>query len=250
MSLSSVMEKSKMVHESLEKIRAVLFDFDETLINSPKGLEAAHEAVADKICSLYSCQNTGFSREEMIKELSDFDDRMNLKRNYDRDDWWPKFLDELGIKKDLNQNQIEEITDIYWETYQESAPPYPDAKSVLEYLDRRGYSLGIVTDTDGAGIPKRERVTRFDFSKLFKVIIVAGKDTAKSKPDPECFELATKELQIDPKECVMVGDKVFTDIRGAKKFGMKSILVKRRNWGMEEDPDYIIQNLNELKDLL
>lgn len=235
---------------SLQDVKAVLFDFDETLIDAIEGLEAAHGAIAGKLCDYFSSEASGLSSKDISEKLSDFDDRMNFERRYDRDLWWPGFIDELGIRGDLSRSQIEGLTKIYWEAYAEAAGPYPSTSSTLKYLDEKGYVLGIVTDTDGSGIPKRERISRFDFSNFFDVIVVGGDDTPRSKPDPGPFELAASDLGMEPGECVMVGDKPFTDIRGAKSVGMRTILLKRRDWGVEENPDFTVESLDDLKELL
>ena len=45
------------------------------------------------------------------------------------------------------------------------------------------------------------------------------------KPDPACYFEACKKLNITPDQAVMIGDQLFTDIRGANRAGITSILV-------------------------
>lgn len=239
-----------MVRQPLRDIKGVLFDLDETLIDAVKGLEAAHQAVTEKICEYFPCEQTGLSKQTISNQLSDFDDQKNLERKYNRDLWWQEFLKKVGIDENITESQIKELTETYWNNYVKNAKPYPNSKDVLTYLSGKNYSLGLVTDTDGSGIPKRERISRLDFSNLFETIVIGGKDTPKSKPDPECFKLAAKQLGLSPIECVMIGDKPFTDIKGANSVGMKTILFKQREWGNEENPDFVIQSLEEIKTLL
>lgn len=240
----------KMPNDSLEDIEAVIFDLDETLIDALRGLDAAHHAVAEKICKYVSCQNLDVGVEEINENLDDFSERMNLERNYDRDLWWQKLVDEMGIGFEFSAEQSEKLTEIYWNTYSDSAIPYPDTRSVLEYLDGRGYALGLITDTDGSKFTKRERIFKFDFSKLFDTVVVGGEDTPEPKPDPGSFKLAAENLGVSTDECVMVGDKPFTDIKGANSVGMRTILIERRDWGVNEKPDYTIRHLSEIKELL
>lgn len=231
-------------------IRAVLFDLDETLIDAQSGLEAAHETVVEKLCEYFSCGENGPTRKELSKKLTDFDDRMNRKRQYDRNTWWQDLFREVGFDVELSQDEVEELTRFYWEAYAEAAVPYPPVKFVLKYLSDEDYSLGVLTDMDGSGISKRERIQPLNFSDLFEVIVVGGEDTPQPKPDSEPFKLAASKLGVEPNECVMVGDKPFTDIKGANSVGMKTILVRRRDWGSDEEPDYAIDSLDELLDLL
>lgn len=239
-----------MSKDSLEDIRAVLFDLDETLIDAPRGLKAAHEALAKKFCEYFSCEDSGNTEKEISEQLDDFDDHMNFERKYDRDSWWPEFVRQIDLEGELNRSQIKELTEIYWDTYAKAAKPYPSADSVLNYLSEKGYAIGVVTDTDGSGIPKRDRITDLAFSSMLDVIVVGGEDTEEPKPDSSPFEIAMSELGLGAEECVMVGDKPFTDIKGANSVGMKTILVNRRDWGVEEKPDFEINSLDEIKEFL
>jgi len=66
----------------------------------------------------------------------------------------------------------------------------------------------------------RKRIERFmaNFSTLY--IEEAG------KPSPACYHQAVKMLGVKPSEAVVIGDQVFTDILGANRAGLASILVK------------------------
>ncbi len=46
------------------------------------------------------------------------------------------------------------------------------------------------------------------------------------KPFPRGFSKAAKTLKLKKKECVIIGDQIFTDVLGGNLAGMKSILVK------------------------
>ena len=45
------------------------------------------------------------------------------------------------------------------------------------------------------------------------------------KPLPHGFRRAVKVLELEPKECVVIGDQLFTDVLGAKLAGLEVILV-------------------------
>lgn len=234
----------------LEGIKAVIFDLDETLIDAHKGLKNSHEAVAEKLCEYLPCKEGGLKKKSILKNLKEVDDQMNFERKYDRDSWWPKFIVKLGFDTELDRAQIEELTRVYWKNYAEAAVPYPDAGPILRYLQEKGYQLGLITDFDGPKISKRDRIYPLDIADFFEAIVVGGEDTPKPKPDPKPFELVASKLEVEPGECVMVGDKPFTDIDGANSVGMKTILVKKREWEGREDPDFVVESLDELKELL
>jgi FMN phosphatase YigB (HAD superfamily) len=80
--------------------------------------------------------------------------------------------------------------------------------------------------------------------------VVGGEDTSHPKPDPEPFLLAAKGLGVSASACVMVGDKPFTDIQGAKAAGMRAIRIRRREWTTVEEPDAEVASLTELLRIL
>ena len=64
------------------------------------------------------------------------------------------------------------------------------------------------------------RIERFKKSFHTLYIEEAG------KPRPECYHMAVEMLEVKPNEVMVVGDQLFTDILGANRAGLESILVK------------------------
>ena len=55
-----------------------------------------------------------------------------------------------------------------------------------------------------------------------------------SKPNPKIFEVMIKELKINKDEALMVGDSLKDDVQASEKFGIKGILIDRK----EKHPEY------------
>jgi len=62
--------------------------------------------------------------------------------------------------------------------------------------------------------------------------------------------LALRKLQLKPPEAVHVGDKPFTDIKGAKALGIITVLIRRKPWKEYVKPDFTLDNLIQLKSIL
>jgi putative hydrolase of the HAD superfamily len=131
-----------------------------------------------------------------------------------------------------------------------ASKPYADTRPTLAYLKRKGYKLGMITDTDGVKGKKKRRIKCLDFLEFFDVVVIGGDDTKQTKPSPRPFELAASKLGLPASKCVFVGDKPFTDIRGAKTAGMRAILLKLRDWGCGDRADFTINSLAELPQIL
>lgn len=69
--------------------------------------------------------------------------------------------------------------------------------------------------------------------KYFKVRTISGAVKMK-KPDPRIFQLALKEAGREPKGCIMVGDRLDTDICPANKLGMVTIRVTDSLFALQE----------------
>ena len=72
------------------------------------------------------------------------------------------------------------------------------------------------------------------------------------KPSADFFRLALHDWQIDPAQCVMVGDDIVTDIGGAQSAGMKTILVRTGKFRPQDlagaiSPDAIIDSIADLR---
>jgi len=233
----------------LTPVRAFLFDLDETLTDAQRGIKAAIQAVAEQVFNYLHDRGDHINRNRIISELWKVELERSVRRSYDRDDWWRELIARLDLPP-LSPDQLRELTNIYWSTFTQLNQPFPDAEPTLLQLQKRSYALGMITDTDGTPGLKRTRISNLSLLRYFQTIIVAGEDTPKPKPDPQPFLLAAERLGVPPQECVVVGDKPYTDVRGAKASGMIAVRVFRRKWHNEEPAHYTINSLSELLDLL
>ena len=94
------------------------------------------------------------------------------------------------------------------------------AEQVLQSMSQK-YDLGIIANQseDILGL-----LASSGLEKYFKVKTISGVAKLK-KPDPRIFQLALKEAGKDAKECIMVGDRLDTDICPANRLGMSTVRV-------------------------
>ena len=77
--------------------------------------------------------------------------------------------------------------------------------------------------------------------------------TIIGKPEPPIFHLALERLGLPPEHVVMIGDRIETDILGAKRVGLRTVLVltgvtTRAPSPGPNAPDLVVPNLYALKD--
>jgi len=71
------------------------------------------------------------------------------------------------------------------------------------------------------------------------------------KPSQEFYKLAAKSLDVKPNECVMIGDDIESDIKGAQEVGIYSILVKTGKFTKNHlqkgiTPDGVFESISKL----
>lgn len=129
--------------------------------------------------------------------------------------------------------------------------PYEYAQSVFSIDYDKLYELGyrgLIFDVDNTlvhhGDPSTKEVDAFLLelqSRGFKVVLLSDNETSRlesftakthipfipeaGKPSPKGYEAALEKLGLERSEAIVIGDQMFTDIRGANASGLASILV-------------------------
>lgn len=107
------------------------------------------------------------------------------------------------------------ITDIDNTLAMVDAPdPEPLAREWLDFLNRHGCRTAMISNND----PPRVEA----FAKLFGAPFVAH----AQKPASGAFLELAQRLEVEPKQCMVVGDQMFTDIMGGNRAGMYTVLVE------------------------
>ena len=123
---------------------------------------------------------------------------------------------------------------------------------LIQSLHRSGTLQGLVTNNEPARV--RADLARFDLDRCFA--FATPLDPPLRKPNPEVFLNAASALEVEPDECVVVGDRVDADMVPAKRLGMTTVLFRTgrhadqqpRTW--EEVPDHEVRTVPELGDVL
>ena len=221
-----------MKSTSLQKVKAIIFDFDGTLAALNIDFSAMKERVFD-LMKGYGVPE-GLVEERYLLEIIDEVYQILWNKNpFDAEDFYQKahqILHEIEIKAAEKGSLI------------------PDAERTLENLRRRGIKIGIVTRNCEDAVRKV-----FPNINDFCDVFVSRNSVKKVKPHPDHLTYVMESLKTSGREAVMVGDHII-DIQAGKRVDMKTVGVLTGRTKKEEfekaEADYILKDASEVCDLL
>ncbi|EZQ03867.1 MULTISPECIES: HAD family hydrolase [Acidianus] len=228
-------------------VKAIIFDFDNTLVNFEFNSKIALEAVARDIYDYLLDILPQVSLDKVKGTIFSMAEKLDSEGIYDRTIWWKEALQEIGASAD--KDQLSEWASLYWSIASKNQV-YDDAEELLRYLKDKGYKLAIMSNSDGEGGNKRARIEKVHISRYFDKIIVAGENNIKPKPSVQPFVMTCEELGQNLGSCVYIGDDPVKDCLAASKAGLKSILIDRdgKVKFAELYADFVVRNLKELEE--
>jgi HAD superfamily hydrolase (TIGR01549 family) len=150
-------------------------------------------------------------------------------------------LKAFGLKSQMIKSDVRKAVDKGLATRRTKW--YEDAPNTLSLLRKRGYKLGLVSNTHW----RYPESFRNEVQKIFDVITLSY-EHGHAKPHPSIFLVTLKKLQLLPNRCLHVGDDPIADIEGAKDVGMKTAFIKRK--ARRAKADINVKELNQLLEFL
>ncbi|MBR2319621.1 MAG: riboflavin biosynthesis protein RibF [Clostridia bacterium] len=214
-------------------IRAVFFDFDDTLDNRDAAFRVGLSAFLTYYYPSLSPEEIATRREEMF-----YFQRGHYGEIIYYRDMLAHFLEKWPpeIPTDVPTAYRRMIA-----AFAAAGQPHPDVYDTLTALRQRGYLIGIITNGTA-----RTQSLKIDHSRLrhyVDLVVLAGEENIQ-KPDTRIFRLAAARLGVPPTACVFVGDHPQNDLEGARAAGFIPI---RKVWDF--DANHPIQHIPVAEDL-
>lgn len=173
--------------------RAVLFDWDGTLLNSYASDVRAY-------LKMFRALGVEWGVAEVARHYSPNWYRVYRAARIPRAKW-------------------DEADRLWTRAYaQENPKLLPGARRIVQLLER-DFDLAIVTSGNRQRV--RRQLREFELTRYFAAC-VCSEDAPRKKPDPAPLRLALERLRADPLECVYVGDTQ-EDIEMARRAGVRPI---------------------------
>ncbi|ACQ79822.1 HAD-superfamily hydrolase, subfamily IA, variant 1 [Beutenbergia cavernae DSM 12333] len=240
-------------------VTGVLFDIDDTLVDTRTAFAVALDAVVDaylpglgaperaEVLAMWRADTGRYYKAYIRGELTQTAQR-HARAQQILDAFGGPTLDDAGLAA---------WDQVYLAAFADGWVAHPEAVEVVGQLREAGIAVGALTNaTREMQVLKLERTGFSDLPLLLTV-----DDLGVGKPDPRVFLEAVRLLGTSPGETVYVGDELDTDAFGARDAGLRGVWLdrpgNRRGGPHIEDPELaaaegipVLASLDELPSLL
>lgn len=216
--------------DETKQIKAVIFDMDGVLLDS--------ESVCDRCFEQAAIEQNIEDRKPIIEDA--------------RGMGKPSFMDFIAktygdkIDTELLWNRASELFHIVED--KEGLSLLPFVKEILEYL-KPNYKIALASSTRRSSVERQMKATGiWDFFD----VTVCGDDVQNTKPSPEIYKKAVKDLNLLPENCLAIEDSL-NGIKSGTSAGLKVIMVPdqvKPNDQIKSLVWKIFDSLGELKSIL
>ncbi len=225
----------------MRKYTTVFWDLDQTLLDFDRSMEYALQAVFaqyglkinEEMTARYSVINRSYWLRLESGELSK--EQVTVGR-------FRTFFEELGIThvspEELNVDYQRELGSVFF--FMEGA------KELVALLKERGYRQYVVTNGVNATQANKMRLSGLD--RIMDGVFVSEL-MGYPKPRKEFFDGCFAALSdVDRNKCILVGDSLTSDMRGAENAGITSCWFnpEKQEKDVDARTDYEIRRLEEL----
>jgi len=149
--------------------------------------------------------------------------------------WWEVLLAQVegtvprDIRLEITKRAAKQVREATWVLYDDVLP-------AMKALKEKGLVLGLISNMylGRAGL------------EPFLNVVVTAKDIGVGKPDPLIFRAALKQAKVAAKAAIYVGDQYELDVVGARKVGIRPILIDRYGIITETLDCPVIHSLSEV----
>jgi HAD superfamily hydrolase (TIGR01549 family) len=185
------------------------------------------------------------------KWLTEYMIENNIEPHWEPDfEIWVEYVGRLFNELNLERNPIELVE--YQQSHLLDALDHfgnkitEDCRHVLQEIDSRGYLIGLASNRFGDPRPHLKRSRILEYFDAIEYTNVPG----YKKPSPFMLLRVAEELDVNPRVCAFIGDKIQSDVTAARYAEMSPILIVQ--CGASETrkiPDDVMK-INTLSNLL
>lgn len=225
---------------------AIIFDFDNTLINYD---QCEQEALKRTLLTHQIIDEQELTWEQFWKVYNPinwayWDRRHTLTRS---ELTLYTFRDTLHAY--LGNSELAEIVaQTYWDNFCNICYFEPGAHEILAYASN-SYRIGMITN--GYGDSQRRRLRACGIDHFFHSLMISD-EVGVNKPDSLIFDMAISDLDVTRERVLFVGDSLNDDYHGAKNAGIDFCFYNPLGKLINEEytPLYHIRELSQLRQII
>jgi putative hydrolase of the HAD superfamily len=222
-------------------VQAVIFDWGGTLT---PWHSVDHAALWRDVCAQHFADGVAQHRAEAIRAAE-----RALWLEAERDNR-SATLDRLFAQAGVTPSDA--LLDTYFDAWEPHTLTDPEAGTLLQRLRTAGIRVGVLSNTMWPRAVHERLFVRDGVLALIDGAVYSS-EIDWTKPHPEAFRAAMAAVGVgDPAACVFVGDRPYDDVYGAKRAGMRAVLIPNSDVpGFDgAEPDAVITQLAELGPLI
>jgi len=234
------------------KYKYLIFDVDDTLLNFYAAFKSAQTAIAEKLN--IPCSKAYMELDEKCGwkawKKSDLDNTnsLDIQKNYHT--YYYRYVKNhyLYLLQELQMSaDVDELVDCYLKTV--TASKVLMEENTLQVYETLSKHYRLALATNGVNPMQTERVSAF---LPFTHKLYVSESMEYIKPTEDFFLYIIQDLSCKPEECLMIGDSMTNDIRGASAVGMDTCYYNPRRKEIPDDIEvqYEIHEIGELLDIL
>ena len=209
-------------------IKGIIFDLDGVIVSTDKYHYLAWKKLADRE-GIYFDEKInnrlrGVSRRESLNIILEKSNKIYREE---------EILAMLDFKNNIYRSSLINLTpqDIL-----------PGVVELLDYLDAKGIKKAIGSSSKNT----MYILERIGLTAHFNVII-DGTMITKTKPNPEVFSKAQKQLELEPQECLVVEDAI-AGVEAAHNANIKACAVG--DAALKQVGDFNLKNILDVKEII
>ncbi|MDA0837070.1 MAG: uridine diphosphate-N-acetylglucosamine-binding protein YvcK [Planctomycetota bacterium] len=221
-------------------IKAILFDLDDTLYDCTGSLvEVARRRAARALVAAGLQMSLQEAYDLQIKLQEAHGPRFNV-------------FERIAENHGLDDSAIHHALEAYHNDEVEGIKLFEDVERTLRALREEGYKLSLIST--GVHNRQEKKVELLGLKPLFDHIEI--NDSERGYLTQQVFEHVLSRFRVRGDEAVVVGDRIYSELRIGKTYGMTTVQMLHGRFKdlipetTEERPDYRISRISELTNVL
>lgn len=227
--------------------RGILFDYGQTLV-----VEAGYDPHAGAAALLAHAAYVapGATLDAVTERARRVTSELSAKRDqFGIETPWPSVTrlihDYFGTRFDV---PLAELEVVFWDA-SVTTHPMPGARDALQAFARAGIALGVVSNASFTGAVIHHELAKHGLTDHL-AFVASSADYLVRKPGPLLYEVVAARLGLEPREIWFVGDRLETDIAGARAAGMYAVWLQPAGADPSDLPDATVRDWRELRRLV